>query len=475
MIMRLRGGFGLKRPILLLLIPALFIITLLLNYSLFYQAVNPWQLAGAASKLAIHNTDVEPISTNPEQYLVRTVDGIDSFISLMKNRGWTYKEQLGAAIVFIKNGEQLSTVGRMYSRHYMIVSVPNSYALAMENTAPETITLVATGDILMHNTVIASGKQSENYNYDHLYAPVKHLIEEGDYASVNLESALAGPSSGYTGYPVFNSPDSIATALKNAGFDLVVTASNHIMDRGYQGALRTMDVLRQAGLDTTGTYKSPEEKKTLLIKNIRGVKVGYLAYSYGTNGIALPADKPYFFNSLDKDKVIADISALRPQVDLVVLILHWGVEYSPYPTEQQRKLATEFFQRGADVILGSHPHVIQPMETMQINGHDKFVIYSMGNSMGNQNGVGRNSGVILKLQFTKNYQAGETTLTGVSSTPIFMHPYHINGHQSFRVVPIEETIRLIQAGKDPYLGADRIPLLQKVLADTKKQLALPLR
>jgi len=465
----------LKKNILLILIPALFIFTLLINYSIFYQEVNPWQLAGAASRLALHHQNVEAISTHPEQYLVKTVDGIDSFVSLMHNRGWTFKERLGAAIVFIKNGEQLTTVGRMYSRHYMIVSIPDSYALAMENNPPETITLVATGDILMHNTVIASGKQGDNYNFDHLYAPIKHLIEQGDYASVNLESALAGPNSGYTGYPTFNSPDSMASALKNAGFDLVVTASNHTMDRGYQGALRTMDVLRQAGLDTTGTFKSPEDKKTYLIKNIRGVKVGYLAYSYGTNGIALPADKPYFFNMLDKDKVIADISALRPQVDLVVLILHWGVEYSPYPTEQQRKLATEFFQRGADVILGSHPHVIQPMETMQINGRDKFVIYSMGNSMGNQNGVERNSGVILKLQFTKNYQAGETTLTGVSYTPIYMHPYHVNSRLSFRAVPIEETIKSIQAGQDPYLGTDSIPLLQKVLADTKKQLTLPLR
>jgi len=442
--------------------------------SLYKQEVNPWPLTSAAIKLSIYNTDIETVSTHPEIYLVKTAHGTDPFISLMESRGWHYKEQMGAGIVFVKNGQLLTAVSRTYSRFFMIFSVPQTNDVPT-GPSEETITLTATGDILMHNTVIASGKQGTSYNYDHLFAPVKHLIEAGDYASVNLESALAGPATGYTGYPVFNSPDTIADALNNAGFDLVVTASNHILDRGYKGALRTMDVLRNAGLDTTGTFKTPEEKKSLLIKDIRGVKVGYLAYSYDTNGIPVPKDKPYFYNFLDRDKIITDISTLRPNVDLLVLVLHWGVEYSPYPTEQQRKLATEFFQKGADVILGSHPHVIQPMEIIRIDGKDKFVIYSMGNSMGNQNGVERNSGVILNLQFTKNLSRGETTLSGVSYTPTFIHPYYINGRQMFRVVPIEETIKAIKEGKDPYLGADSIPKLQQVLAETTKQLSQPLQ
>jgi poly-gamma-glutamate synthesis protein (capsule biosynthesis protein) len=448
---------------------------MLFNYSWLYQEVNPTALASAAIKLALNNADVEVVSPSPEKYLVKVTDGIDPFISFMEKRGWTYRDQLGAGIVFIKNGLVVTAVSSMYSRHYMIITVPELIAVSPANNSHETITLTATGDILMHNTVIASGKQGDSYNYDHLFAPIKHLIEEGDYSSVNLESAIAGPATGYTGYPVFNSPDTIANALKNNGFDLAVTASNHTLDRGYQGALRTLDVLRQAGLDTIGTYKTPEEKRNFLIKDIRGVKVGYLAYSYDTNGIPLPKDKPYFYNLLDREKIITDISALRPNVDLLVLVLHWGVEYSPYPTEQQRKLATEFFQRGADIILGSHPHVIQPMETMEINGKDKYVIYSMGNSMGNQNGVERNSGVIIKLQFTKNFNQGETYLSGVNYTPIYMHPYNMNGRRMFRVIPIEDTIKAIQAGKDPYLGADSIPLLQEILTSTNKHLMQPLR
>lgn len=464
-----------KKTLSVVLISVFVLVLLVSKLNMIYvQEGNPLPIVSAALKLAWHNSDIETISSSPEKYLVRTTDGIDPVISLMESRGWMFKEQLGSGIVFVKHGELLTLNSRMYSPRYMIISIPNPSYPATDSTS-ETISLVATGDILMHNTVIAAGKQGDDYNFDLLFAPVKHLIEEGDYASVNLESALAGPASGYTGYPVFNSPDSIANSLKNAGFDLAVTASNHIMDRGFPGALRTMDVLRQAGLDTTGTFKTPQEKQTFLIKNIRGVKVGYLAYSYGTNGIPVPTDKPYFYNYLDRDKVITDITTLRPNVDLLVLILHWGVEYSPYPTEQQRKLATEFMKKGADVILGSHPHVIQPMEIMKIDGKDKFVIYSMGNSMGNQIGVERNSGVILNLRFTKTLPQGETNLTGVTYTPTYIHPYYINSRQMFRVIPIGETMNAIQTGKDPYLGKDSLPLLQQVLDATNKTLNHPLQ
>ncbi len=443
-------------------------------WPLYQQEGNLLPLATAAWKLETGAANIAAIPGETEKYLARSFDGTQSLNDMMASRGWIYKEQLGAAAMFVKNDALATVSSRMFTSRYMIFSIPEpDQAMVMADAT--TINLTATGDILMHNTVIASGQNGMDYNYDHLYAPIKHLIAEGDYASVNLECALAGPASGYTGYPLFNSPDAIAPALKNAGFDLVVTANNHIMDRGHQGALRTMDTLRQAGLDTAGTHKSQAEKEQFLIKNIRGVKVGYLAYCYGTNGIPVPQDKPYFFNFLERDPIIEDITALRPQVDVLVLILHWGVEYSPYPTSQQRSLATEFFQRGADVILGSHPHVIQPMEIMKVDGKDKFVIYSMGNSMGNQNGVERNSGVVLNLQFTKNLNQGDTILTGVTYTPTYIHPYYVNGHRYFRVVPIEETIAAINAGQDPYLEPDSLEILQQVLTVTNETLNKPLQ
>lgn len=440
---------------------------------LYQQEGNLLPMASAAYHLATQPASITAIPGENEKFLSRSSDGLQPLIDMMASRGWNYKEQMGAGIIFTKNGAVATVSSRMYTRRYMIFSIPEPDQKTVVADAA-TINLVATGDILMHNTVIASGLQGGDYNFDHLYSPIKHLIEAGDYASVNLECALAGPASGYTGYPLFNSPDAIAPALKKSGFDLVVTANNHILDRGFQGALRTMDTLRNAGLDTTGTFKTQQERQKPLIKDLHGVKVGYLAYSYSTNGIPVPADKPYFYNFLDKQQILSDITELRPQVDLVVLLLHWGVEYSPLPTASQRQMARGLFTTGADVILGSHPHVIQPMEVMQINGQDKFVIYSMGNSMGNQNGVERNSGVVLNLQFSKHLTEGKTVLSGVNYTPTYIHPYYIGKKRTFRVVPIEDTIAAIKAGTEPILGPESIPELEKVLTATNQTLNKPL-
>lgn len=368
------------------------------------------------------------------------------------------------------------TLSALLYNHYIpnIPTVDNSDPPLATAIAPsaqkETISLAATGDILMHNTVIWSGEREGTYNYDHLFAPVQALLSSADYTSVCLESALAGPETGFTGYPAFNSPDQLANSLKKSGFDLVVTASNHCLDRRYEGAIRTLQVLHQAGLDTTGTYASLADSKQFLVREIRGVKIAYLAYTYGTNGIPVPADHPCFIRSLNQATIIKDISQIRPSVDVLILILHWGVEYSPYPTEVQRQLAKSFFESGADAILGSHPHVIQAAETMNVKGKEKFVIYSMGNSIGHQRGAERNSGVIVQLDFTKDFGTGETKLSKVNLIPTFSHDYALNGKQMFRVIPIVETIADIQSGTESVLGPNSIPLLESVLKATQTRL-----
>ncbi len=339
-----------------------------------------------------------------------------------------------------------------------------------EKAHKETISLSAMGDILMHNTVIWSGQKAQGYNYDHLFAPMQNLLSGSDYTSVCLEAALAGPETGYTGYPLFNSPDQLAYALKNSGFDLIVTANNHCLDRGYKGAARTLQVLHEAGLDTIGTYISQEDSKQVFIRNIRGVKVGYLSYSYDTNGIPVPKDHPYFIRMISQDGILKDIAELRPDVDVLILVLHWGVEYSPYPTEVQRQLAKSFLESGADAILGSHPHVIQAAETMQINGKKKFVIYSMGNAVGNQRGMERNSGTFVQLEFTKDFVSGETKLAKVNMIPTFSHEYMQNGRKMFRVIPVEETIASIKSGTEPVMNSGNIQQLDTVLKAAQEQL-----
>lgn len=335
----------------------------------------------------------------------------------------------------------------------------------------ETITLTAAGDCLMHNTQIWSGMQQDgSYSFPTFFADVEYLIKQGDYSSTNFEAPMAGAAAGYSGYPIFNSPDAAAEAFANAGFDLIITANNHILDKGFDGALRTMQVLHDSDLDTVGTYLSAEDKQQFLIKDIRNVKVGYLAYSYSTNGMPVPPEHPYFFNFLDPEQILADIEALRPQVDVLVLVLHWGVEYSPQPTNEQKDLARQFLTAGADIILGSHPHVIQSMEVLKINGQDKFVIYSMGNFISHQKGLERNSGIVLKLKLTKDFDSGKTILSEVSYTPTYSHFYEANGKLNFRVVPVEKTIKKIKDGQEPFLTSEQLDDLEAVLLQTQSQL-----
>ncbi|HBW34305.1 CapA family protein [Desulfosporosinus sp. BICA1-9] len=346
-----------------------------------------------------------------------------------------------------------------------------------EPKAPKTeaITLVATGDILMHNTQIWGGQQLEgSYNFDSFFSPVEHLIKVGDYASTNFEAPMAGPDSGYTGYPLFNSPDAIADTFKKSGFDLIVTANNHILDRGYKGALRTLEVLRNASLDTTGCFSNLEAHNSPLIKSVRGIKIGYIAYTYGVNGIPLPQHAPYLVNIMDPDKIMADISTLRPKVDVLVLVLHWGEEYRQQPTEQQKELAQKFLEADVDVILGSHPHVIEPMEIKKINGKNKFVIYSLGNFISAQNGLERNSGLVLNLQFVKDFDTNTTSLKKISYDATYSHAYRSNGKLQYRVVPILETIQKIKDGTEQILTPQDLPILEKALEQTRKQLGDPM-
>ncbi len=353
--------------------------------------------------------------------------------------------------------------------------INNTDAIKTSST-PEikAMTLVAAGDCLMHNTQIWSGLQPDgSYCFERFFVDVKEYINDGDYSLINLETPLAGPNSGYTGYPLFNSPDAIADTLEKAGFDLIVTANNHAMDRGYTGTVRTLEVLHNAGLDTVGTYKSDEESRTFLIRDINGIKTGFIAYSYGTNGLPVPQEHPYLFNFLEKDKVLADIAALRPEVDVLVLILHWGVEYTPKPTTEQTETAYEFFEAGADVILGSHPHVIQDMEIIRIKDKDRFVVYSMGNFISHQIGQKRNSGVLLKIKFVQEVLNGDTVLDSISYIPTYSHHYYENGKMHFRVVPVKDTIQKIENGEEPYLVYEDIPVLQSVLDHTSNQLGEP--
>lgn len=360
----------------------------------------------------------------------------------------------------------------VYYWHYSPLWNKPAAPVAMMPPAPVRphLTITAAGDCLMHNTQIWAGQEGDSFNFDHFFEDIKPYLQEGQITSTCFEAPMAGAQAIYTGYPLFNSPDAMADTFKNTGFDIVVTAHNHILDRGVKGAMRTMEVLKSRGLDPLGTYTSPADSPKPLIKEVNGIKVGYIAYTYSTNGIPVPDDYKFMINILDRDKIVADIKAVRPQVDIVILVLHWGVEYTPAPTREQQALARLFLESGADVILGSHPHVIQTMEMVEVEGKPKFVIYGMGNFISHQNGPERNSGIVLKLDFSKDPDTNKILLESVDYTPTFSHHYKQNGKIRFRVVAIEDTIARINNGQERILTSRDIPMLQSVLKDTRSRL-----
>lgn len=291
-----------------------------------------------------------------------------------------------------------------------------------------TIHMVAFGDTMAHLTNIKNAYNSSTKDYDfmNVFKNVKSHLENGDITIGNLETTFAGSARGYTGYPTFNCPEILGKNLKSIGVDVLTTANNHCMDKGYKGLESTLNFLDEYGISHTGTARSEEEQNTILIKDVNGIKIAFLSYTYGTNGITIPKDKPYSVNLIDKELIKNHINIAKQQnVDVICVSMHWGVEYRLKQNSEQEKLADFLFENGVDIILGSHPHVLEPMEKRTItledgSTKDGFVIYSLGNFVSGQIYAHTKSTVILDIQLTKNSE-GKISIDEVTYTPVYLY------------------------------------------------------
>ena len=245
-----------------------------------------------------------------------------------------------------------------------------------------TIQLSVIGDIMCHNTQYNDAYENGLYNFNYVFDDIREELSQADYTVGNLETTFAGSSKGYSSYPEFNTPESLALAIKDAGIDLVSTANNHSLDTRYYGIESTIDYLDQVGLVHTGTYKSKEAQDTTTIVDIKGLKVAFLSFTYGTNGIPVPEGKEYCINLIDDDFIVDRLNLAKEQEpDIICVFMHWGEEYQTTPNQEQIRLANLLFENGANVILGSHPHVLQKMEKVELGTEEEpkegFVIYSL--------------------------------------------------------------------------------------------------
>lgn len=298
---------------------------------------------------------------------------------------------------------------------------------------PTVATLAVCGDAMSHMPITNDAWNGERYDYARIMAAARPYVEPADYAVVNLETTLSGGPP-YSGYPAFNSPDDMAAGLKDLGFDLCLTANNHSLDRGFSGLSRTLDVLDQAGLAHVGTSRTQEEyDHNITVADVGGISVAFLGYTYGTNGIPIPKKHPYAINVFhtdylstlskpDWDRLAKDLeTAGALETDLIAVMIHWGLEYKTQQNPYQEKMADFLFEHGADILLGGHSHVPQPMETRTLpDGRQGFVCYSLGNFISSQTKPNTNVTAVLTLTLTRDNETGEAQVSDYAYAPMYM-------------------------------------------------------
>ena len=334
---------------------------------------------------------------------------------------------------------------------YAIVYEANPYEGLIEVTfslGPEIhvyeATMVAVGDILLHETVYNDFSIDEKtFDFSPLLEDVKPYIEPADFAFANQETNIGGVELGLSAYPNFNSPYEIARDLINIGFNMFARSNNHTLDKGEAGVLAAQKNWETfEGVITAGSTDSLEKRNQIPVIEQNGIKVALLSYSYGFNGYKVPEDKPYLANEFDYDQVASDIEKAKSVADVITVSMHWGVEYSSVPSQTQIEQAQWLADQGVHIILGTHPHVLQPMDRLVgKNGNETIVAYSLGNFISGQIGLERLVGGIMKLDIKKTTIGDQVEIE--ISQPQFMPTYNYpeGSASDYKLVPLVDSVQ----------------------------------
>lgn len=307
------------------------------------------------------------------------------------------------------------------------------------STGPAAATILFVGDAMQHQDQLDRARLLGNggYDYSDCFTLIAPTIQAADYAVVNLEVPLGGGKGGYTGFPCFSAPDSFAGALKDAGFDLFLTANNHTLDRSDYGLRRTIQVLDSLKVDHTGTFTDAAERTRLvpLIKNVNGIKIAFLNYTYGTNG--LTAKQGAEVALIEREKIASEIAKARSGgAELIAVCIHWGVEYMLHENGVQRDLADFLVGNGVDMVIGSHPHVIQPMKVVHSDkyGKDCLVVYSLGNFISNMKTGDTRGGALVTCRVHRDAQ-GNASFESATYDTFYSAKPDGSARSNYQVIP----------------------------------------
>lgn len=290
----------------------------------------------------------------------------------------------------------------------------------VQEAVPKRSTVSAVGDVLIHDVVYQAAHTSNGYNFKPMMRRMQPYLQASDLTFANQETMIGGEGLGLSSYPRFNSPFEVGDALKAAGVDIVSIANNHTLDAGEKGIMRATAHWDELGMAYVGAYRDHKDQGELRMMHTKeGISVAFLAYTYGTNGLQVPRGKSYLVNLIDKERIASEMKRARKAgADAIVLSLHFGDEYMREPNALQKDLVQFAAKAGADVVLGHHPHVLQPVEWVEGNpGHRTLVVYSLGNFLSGQKGIYKQTGGMLSWDFVK--KGGRT----VVEHPRFMPTY----------------------------------------------------
>ncbi len=303
----------------------------------------------------------------------------------------------------------------------------------------KSFTFVGVGDNLYHEAMYWYQNQKNGYyDFDSYYEMTNKYTQNADLAYINFETLCIGEEYELSGYPTFNGPKEILSSVNKAGFDWWSLSSNHSLDRGAEGLLAQIDLIRDKypNVITTGSHSSRKDKKRTLVKEINGIKVGFLGYTYGLNGFNLPEDKPWLVDLIDKKQMKKDMEALSKVSDVQMVSMHWGNEYQTEPTKEQEDLANYLNELGAEVVIGSHPHVIEPAKIIKGKKQDTLVYYSLGNYTSAQDmDITMVGGM---ASFTLNYDSKTKTTSFTDTKFIPLITWFDVGYNTWKTYSIED-------------------------------------
>ena len=296
------------------------------------------------------------------------------------------------------------------------------------------VSMIMAGDVLIHGAVYLDAKTGENsYDFKPMLSSIKPIVSSYDLAFVNQETIIGGKSIGLSHYPRFNSPEEVGDAVIDTGFNIINLTNNHTMDRGVDAVLNSLSYWKSKDVYITGSYNSEDERKPIIIEK-NGIKIGLIGYTTVTNGLNPPSDKPYLTNIYSDELAKAHIESIKDKVDVVMVSMHWGVEYTNTPVEEQTRIADYLSSLGVNVIIGHHPHVIEPITYV----NNTLVIYSLGNFISGQIGENQQTGMLASFNIHKTVEGDNVNVTidNVGSQLIYTH--YTSGYKNYHVYPYTE-------------------------------------